>query len=66
MLSPEVVEAVKQKKFHIYAVSHIEEAMEILTGKPFSAEGRNKKKDTISDRISSRLQEYFDAQQKLK
>ena len=64
MLSPEVVQAVKDKKFHIYAVGHIDEAMEILTGKPFSA-GKNKK-DTISDRISTRLDEYFKTRQKLK
>ncbi len=66
MLNPEVVEAVKQKKFHIYAVSHIEEAMEILTGKSFSTKSGGKKKDTISEQIVTRLQEYFEAKQKLK
>ena len=30
----EVVEAVKNKKFHIYAVSTIEEGIEVLTGVP--------------------------------
>jgi lon-related putative ATP-dependent protease len=38
MLSKEVVEAVKDEKFHIYAVSKIEEGIEILTGKPFGKE----------------------------
>ena len=33
-LSDEVVEAVKDKKFHIYAVSTIEEGIELLTGVP--------------------------------
>ncbi|MFA3782267.1 AAA family ATPase [Melioribacteraceae bacterium 4301-Me] len=32
MLKSEVVEAVNNKKFHIYAVSKVEEAIEILTG----------------------------------
>jgi len=32
MLKEEVVLAVKEKKFHIYAVENIEQAMEILTG----------------------------------
>ena len=32
MLKEEVVQAVKEKKFHIYAVENIEQAMEILTG----------------------------------
>ena len=33
-LSEEVVEAVKNKKFHIYSVSNIEEGIEVLTGVP--------------------------------
>ena len=33
-LDDEIVEAVKNKKFHIYAVSTIEEGIEILTGVP--------------------------------
>jgi len=33
-LSDEVVEAVKNKKFHIYAVSTIDEGIEVLTGVP--------------------------------
>jgi predicted ATP-dependent protease len=32
MLRDEVVEAVKNKEFHIYAISTVEEAIEILTG----------------------------------
>jgi ATP-dependent Lon protease len=32
MLNDEVVEAVKEKKFHIYPVARIEEAVELLTG----------------------------------
>ena len=34
MLRDDVVEAVAQAKFHIYAVSTIEEGVELLTGKP--------------------------------
>jgi predicted ATP-dependent protease len=34
MLRPDVVEAVKQKKFHIYGVNNIDEGMEVLTGVP--------------------------------
>ena len=33
-LNDEVVDAVKNKKFHIYAVSTIEEGIEVLTGVP--------------------------------
>ena len=33
-LSDEIIEAVKEKKFHIYAISTIEEGIEVLTGVP--------------------------------
>jgi len=33
-LSDEVIEAVKKKKFHVYAISTIDEGIEILTGVP--------------------------------
>jgi hypothetical protein len=32
MLKNEVVDAVRNKKFHVYSVSKVEEAVEILTG----------------------------------
>lgn len=34
MLKPEVVEAVEKGEFHVYAVSHIDEGIQILTGLP--------------------------------
>jgi lon-related putative ATP-dependent protease len=34
MLKKEVVEAVKAGKFHVWAVSHVDEALELLTGQP--------------------------------
>jgi len=40
-LSDEVVEAVKNKKFHIYAISNIEEGIEILTGVPAGKKDKN-------------------------
>ena len=40
-LSDEVVEAVKNKKFHIYAVSTIEEGIEVLTGVPAGRKDKN-------------------------
>ena len=33
-LSDEVVQAVKENKFHIYAISTIEQGIELLTGVP--------------------------------
>lgn len=40
-LSDEVVEAVKNKKFHIYTASTIEEGIEVLTGVPAGKRNRN-------------------------
>lgn len=34
MLKPEVVEAIKNKEFHLYAVSQVDEALELLLGMP--------------------------------
>ena len=40
-LSDEIVEAVKNKKFHIYSVSTIEEGIEVLTGVPAGKKDKN-------------------------
>ncbi len=40
-LSEEVVQAVKEGKFHIYAISNIEEGIEILTGVPAGRKDAN-------------------------
>ncbi len=59
MLKDEVVEAVKAGKFHIYAVSTIEEALEILTGKkagkPLARGGFSP--NSIYDLVDRRLKE---------
>jgi len=34
MLDPEIIKAVKSKTFHIYAISTIEEAVELMMGQP--------------------------------
>lgn len=58
MLSPRIIEAAGQGKFSIYAVRHIDEALELLTG--LSA-GRRRKDDTFTtnslyDKVDKRLQ----------
>ena len=40
-LSDEIVDAVKNKKFHIYSVSTIEEGIEVLTGVPAGKKDKN-------------------------
>jgi lon-related putative ATP-dependent protease len=59
MLKDEVVDAVRNKKFHIYPVKTIDEGIEILTG---LKAGKVKpdgtfKKDTINFRVDNRIKE---------
>jgi len=49
ILSDEVEEAIKEGKFHIYTVDHIEEAMEILTDMKF---------DQIKELVKARLDSF--------
>ena len=41
MLRPDVVEAVAEGRFHIHAITHIDEALELLTGLPAGKRGLN-------------------------
>ena len=65
-LSDEVVDAVKNKKFHIYAVSTIEEGIEVLTGVPAG----KKDKDghfpagTVNYLVQEKLKKYAKACEK--
>ncbi|MBW2617499.1 MAG: AAA family ATPase [Deltaproteobacteria bacterium] len=59
MLKPEVVEACEAGKFHVWAVDHVDKAMEILTGLPA---GKPRKDgtyhpDSIHGRVMARLKE---------
>jgi lon-related putative ATP-dependent protease len=67
-LRPEVVKAVKEKKFHIYAVSTIDEGIELLTGVPAGvsdAKG-NYPDETVSGRVMKRLAELAQLYQDVK
>jgi lon-related putative ATP-dependent protease len=59
MLSPEVVEAVKEGRFHIWAVSHVDEGIEILTGVPAGTpdEEGNYLEGTINYLVNQRLED---------
>ena len=41
MLHSEVIEAIEQNQFHVYAVEHITEALELLTGMPVGKRRKN-------------------------
>jgi len=59
MLSEEVVEAVKQGRFHIYPVSTIDEGIEILTGVKAGAlkNDGTYEPDTVHFKVNKRLTE---------
>lgn len=59
-LSDEIVDAVKNKKFHIYAISTIEEGIEVLTGVPAGRKDKNGKfpAGTINYLVYEKLKKY--------
>jgi ATP-dependent Lon protease len=59
MLDEEVIEAVKQKKFHVYPVRIVDEGIGILTGVPAGTTGKRGKypKGTVNYRVHERLRE---------
>jgi len=67
MLRADVVDAVKAGKFRIYAVSTIDEGIEVLTG--VSAGARNSDgsypESSVNDRVQKKLQLFTEQQKKL-
>ncbi|MEE0866345.1 MAG: ATP-binding protein [Clostridia bacterium] len=59
-LSNEVIQAVKNKKFHIYSVSTIEEGIEVLTGVPAGKKDKNGKfpAGTVNYLVYEKLKKY--------
>ncbi len=59
-LSDEIIEAVKEKKFHVYSVSTIEEGIEILTGVPAGKKDKNGNfpAGTVNYLVHEKLKKY--------
>ena len=59
MLRPEVVDAVREGKFHIYAVSTVDEGIEVLTGVDAGEreEDSTYPKDSINYKVTDKLKE---------
>ena len=59
-LSDEIIEAVKNKQFHVYAVSTIEEGIEVLTGVPAGKKDKNGHfpAGTINHLVYEKLKKY--------
>ena len=60
MLDSEVVESVKNRMFNIWAIEHIDEGLEILTGKTAGKRGEGDKftADSIHYRVNNKLSEW--------
>jgi predicted ATP-dependent protease len=68
MIKKEVIDAVKQNKFHLYQVSTVEEGIEILTGVPA---GKPDKKGiypegTVYGAVQNKLKYYQERFQEIK
>ena len=60
MLSEDVIEAVKNKQFHIYPISRIEEGIEILTGvKAGKKTPKGYEKDSVFYLVEQKLKEMY-------
>ena len=66
-LSDEIVEAVKNKQFHIYSVSTIEEGIEVLTGVPAGRKDKNGKfpAGTVNYLVYEKLKKYAETVNKI-
>ena len=66
-LSDEIIENVKNGKFHVYAISTIDEGIEILTGVPAGKQNKEGKfpSGTINYLVYEKLRKYFENSKKL-
>lgn len=60
MLRPEVQEAVREGRFHVCTVSHVDEALELLTGLPAGAEDARGRfpPGSVNAHAAARLQQF--------
>jgi predicted ATP-dependent protease len=60
MLKDEVVDAVRKKEFHIYAISRVEEGIEILTGvKAGKKLAKGYEPDTVFDLVEKKIKDLY-------
>ena len=62
VLKDEVIEAVKEGKFHIYPITHVDEGIEILTGVPAGEKDKDNKYDdnTIHGKVHAKLKAFYE------
>ncbi len=64
MLRSDVIEAVSQGRFHIHAVSSVDEGIEVLTGKAAGERGAEDQfpEDSVNGRVDKKLREFSERQ----
>ncbi len=67
MLKKEVVDAVREGKFHVWAVGHVDEALELLTGLPAGQRlpDGTFEKDTVNYKVDAKLKEMMELAKEL-
>jgi predicted ATP-dependent protease len=62
MLKKEVVDAVQEGKFHVWAVGHVDEALELLTGLPAGQRlpDGTFEPDTVNDKVDQKLKQMME------
>ncbi|MEA1959994.1 MAG: Lon-insertion domain-containing protein [Bacillota bacterium] len=62
MLDDEIIDAVRSKMFHIWAVEHIDQGLEILTGKPAGTRDQHGEfpSDSVHYAVNVKLQKWSD------
>lgn len=60
MLEPEVLEAIRQRQFAVFAVDRVEQALELLTGTPAGERGKDGAwtPGSLYERVAKRLDQY--------
>ncbi|MDR1693668.1 MAG: AAA family ATPase [Lactobacillaceae bacterium] len=61
MLKEEILEAVNEKRFHIYAIDSVDDGIEILTGIKAGKPGKDGKypKGTVNSMVQTSIEEYY-------
>jgi len=68
MLSKEVIDAVKKRKFHVYQVARVEEGIELLTGQPAGKADKagHYPASSVYGAVQQKLKQYFQRSLELK
>ena len=67
MLREDVIEAVRQNKFHIYPIAKVEDGIEILTGVKAGVKTKNGYEEgTVFDKVEKKIREMFEKSRSIK